>query len=224
MEFAAMVFTNVCMPRRMVAGLVFSVAFAAAGPALGMEPKWPSGPYKYWVVDQDIKGILVEFGRNVVVPVDVSDKVKGRLRGQVAVATATAREFLDSLCDSHDLVWFFDGAVLHVNAKAEITTELVSLGGSSREEALEKLAGLGIGDARFPVRSTENAGVVSVSGPPKLISMVRQALKPPPLAKEDARGDDVRVRVFRGGALAAPPTMFVAERKQTIAIKQTVKS
>src|ERR1700676_4999326 len=101
-----------CMSKRMVAGLVFSAALASAAPALGMDPKWPSGPYKYLVIDQDIKGVLVEFGYNVGLPVDVSDQVEGRLRGQFAAATATAREFLDSLCDSHNLVWYFDGAVL----------------------------------------------------------------------------------------------------------------
>jgi type III secretion protein C len=202
------------MPRGTVAGLAFVAALVAARPAIGMEPKWPSGPYKYWVVDQDIKGILVEFGRNVGVPVDVSDQVKGRLRGKVAAAAATAREFLDSLCDGNELVWYFDGASLHVNAKTEITTELVSLGRFSREEALKKLAGLGIDDARFPVRSTNNASVISVSGPPKLVSMVRQALQQP--AKEDTGRDEVRVRVFRGGALEVPHGIVVAGSNQRL--------
>jgi type III secretion protein C len=177
-----------------------------------MEPQWRPDPYKYLVIDQDIKGVLVEFGRNVGMPVDVSDEVKGRLRGQVTAATATAREFLDSLCDSHNLVWYFDGAVLHVNAKAEIRTELVGLGRFSPDEAREKLTALGVADARFPVRTTDNASVISVSGPPKFVSMVRQALRPPPPAQEDPRGDEVKVRVFRGGAIAVPPETLVASR------------
>jgi type II secretory pathway component GspD/PulD (secretin) len=209
------------MPGRMVTGLVssaalvFSAALASVGPALGMEPKWPSGPYKYLVIDQDIKGVVVEFGRNAGMPVDVSDQVKGRLRGQVATATATAREFLDNLCDSSNLVWYFDGAVLHVDAKAEIRTELVNLGRFSPEEASEKLTALGVADARFPVRTTDNASVISVSGPPKFVSMVRQALRPPPPAQEDPRGDEVKVRVFRGGALAVPPEKSVASRAKS---------
>jgi type II secretory pathway component GspD/PulD (secretin) len=203
------------MRKPMIACLVLSAVLAAAGPALGMEPKWPSGPYKYLVIDQDIKGVVVEFGRNAGLPVDVSDQVTGRLRGQVAAATATAREFLDSLCDSQNLIWYFDGAVLHVNAKAEIRTELVSLGRFSREEATEKLTALGVADARFPVRSTDNASVISVSGPPKFVSMVRQALQPLPPAREDSRGDEVRVRVFRGGAVSAPPEISAASRPKS---------
>jgi type II secretory pathway component GspD/PulD (secretin) len=189
------------MPRRMVPGLVFAAALACAGPALGVEPKWPSGPYKYLIIDQDIKGVLIEFGRNAGLPVDVSDEVKGRLRGQVAAATATAREFLDSLCDSHNLVWYFDGAVLHVNAKAEIRTEVVSLGRLSLKEATEKLTALGVADTRFPMRSTDNAGVISVSGPPKFVSMVQQALRPP-APHEEPRGEEIGVRVFRGSTMS----------------------
>ena len=97
-------------------------------------------------------------------------------------------------------------------SKAEIKTELVSLGRFSPEEASDKLTALGVADARFPVRSTDDAGVISVSGPPKFVSMVRQALRPPPPAREDPHGDEVRVRVFRGGALAVPPEISVASR------------
>lgn len=204
-----------CMPRRAFAGLIFTAALAYAAPAPCMEPKWPSGPYRYLIIDQDIKGVLVEFGRNAGLPVDVSDQVTGRLRGQVAAATATAREFLDSLCDSNNLIWYFDGAVLHVNTKAEIRTELVSLGRFSRDEATEKLTALGVADARFPVRSTDNASVISVSGPPKFVSMVRQALRPLPPAREDSRGDEVSVRVFRGGAVSAPPEISPASRPKS---------
>jgi type II secretory pathway component GspD/PulD (secretin) len=204
-----------CMSKRIIAGLVFTAALAVASPAVGMDPKWPSGPYKYLVVDQDIKGVLVEFGYNVSVPVDVSDRVEGRLRGQFAAPTATAREFLDSLCDSHNLVWYFDGAVLHINAKAEIRTELVDVGRFSPEEATKKLTALGVADARFPMRSTDNANVISVSGPPKYVAMVQRALRPPPPAREDNRGDEVRVRVFRGGAMAVPPETSLASRAKS---------
>jgi type III secretion protein C len=151
------------------------------------------------VIDQDIKGVLVEFGRNVSLPVDISDQVKGRLRGQLAMPTA--REFLDNLCASYGLVWYFDGAVLHVNTKAEIRTELVSIGRLSRGEATDKLSALGISDARFQVRTTEDAGVISVSGPPSFVSLVRQTLDAlarqlPPVRE----GDEITVHVFRGGA------------------------
>lgn len=194
------------MPRQTLTALVLTVMLGSVAPVLGMEPQWPTKPYKYLVIDQDIGGVLVEFGRNVGVPVDISDQVKGRLRGRLAVTTA--RKFLDGLCESYGLVWYFDGAVLHVNAKTEIRTELVNVGRLSPGEAREKLNALGVADDRFTVRSTQDSSIISVSGPPPFVSLVRQTLaalgSPSPQVREDSHGDDIRVRVFRGGAVTAP--------------------
>lgn len=207
--------------KRAHARIVAGFAFAAAGfgPALGMEPQWPTGTYRYLIVDQDLKGVLTEFGRNTGLPVDVSDQIKGRLRGQLAAATATAREYLERLCESYGLTWYFDGAVLHVNTRSETTTELVNIGRLSPADTREKLVALGIADARFQVRTTEDAGVISVSGPPAFVELVRHTvtallrrLRP---ATEDTAGDDIRVRVFRGGVggpPAGPPEIAVDNR------------
>jgi type II secretory pathway component GspD/PulD (secretin) len=199
------------MPRRVLPGLVFTAALMAIGPVLCADLPLPPGPYRYLVVDQDIKGVLVEFGRNVDLPVDVSDQVKGRLRGQIS--TTTAREFLDGLCESYGLVWYFDGAALHINAKTEVRSELVSTGRLSPREAAEKLSALGISDARFPVRTTEDSGVVSVSGPPPFLSQTRQTLTAlGRRVREDTGNDEIQVRVFRGGYSPAPSDGPVASR------------
>jgi type III secretion protein C len=195
------------MPRRVLTGSIFIAALTCAGVAFAADPSWPPGPYRYLVVDQDIKGVLIEFGRNVGLPVDVSDQVKGRLRGQLA--TTAAGEFLRSLCESYGLVWYFDGTVLHVNAKTEVRTELVNIGRLPPGEAEEKLKALGVSDVRFALRTTPDAGVVSISGPPPFLSLARQTLtalvrRLPPPAREDTGNDEVRVRVFRGGATPMP--------------------
>lgn len=184
-----------------------AVALLSAGlvlPAHGVSPKWPPDPYRYIVIDQDLKDVLTEFGRNVGLAVKVSDQVRGHLRGPLPIGTA--EEFLARLCESYGLVWYFDGAVLYVGAKAEVKTELVDIGRWPPDElkALPaKLEALGIADQRFPIRTTADAGVVSVSGPPPYVSRVREMLaRLDKLATAPAQvsgpGDDPRVRVFRG--------------------------
>jgi type II secretory pathway component GspD/PulD (secretin) len=209
--------SEVRMAGRTLTCLVFAAAAVTARPALGTEPQWPAAPYKYLVIDQDIKGVMAEFGRNIGLPVDVSDQVKGRLRGQLAPATATAREFLGNLCESYGLVWYYDGAVLHINTKSEIRTELINIGRLSPGEVGEKLSALGVADTRFQVRSTEDAGVISVSGPPPFVSMVRQTLaillrRPPPV-QEDTHGDEIKVRVFRGSTMSTPSETVTSRAK-----------
>jgi len=126
------------------------------------------------VIDQDVKDVLMEFGRNIGVSVDVSEQVTGRLRGRLPVVTA--KEFLDKLCESNGLVWYFDGSTLHVNTKAEVKTVLIDIGRVPSKQLTTRLTALGIADERFPVRTTPNGGVVSVSGPPSYVALVRQTL------------------------------------------------
>jgi type III secretion protein C len=154
--------------------IIFVALAALIGSVQALEPKWPLGPYKYLVIDQDVKDVLTEFGRNIGVSVDVSDQITGRLRGRLPVVTA--REFLNKLCESNGLVWYFDGSTLHVNTKTEVKTELIDIGRVPSKQLTTRLTALGIADPRFPVRSTPNGGVVSVSGPPSFIALVRQTL------------------------------------------------
>lgn len=185
----------------LVSVLVFASVLSLPTSAWSLEPKWPPGPYRYLVIDQDVKDVLIEFGRNVGVPVRVSDQVSGRVRGRLPVATA--REFLNLLCERHGLVWYFDGAVLHIGAEAEVKTELINIGQLPTTELLAKLDTLGITDTRFPVRATQDAGIISVSGPPVFVTLVQQTLAAmgKSTAQPPREGDQhPGVRVFRGGA------------------------
>src|SRR5262245_60164000 len=71
------------MPLKIVSAALTAVAILIGTPqiAAALDPKWPAGPYKYVVIEQDLKDALIEFGRNINVPVKVSDEVKGKLRG-----------------------------------------------------------------------------------------------------------------------------------------------
>lgn len=175
-------------------------------PAQSLEPKWPSGPYRYLVVDQDLRDILSEFGRNLNIGVQISDQVAGRrIRGRVPITTA--KEFLTRICESYGLVWYYDGAKLHINAENEVRAEMVSLGQVNPATMKERLQELGIADARYAIRSTGgDSRVLSVSGPPRYLEHIREAVaamqKPAAPARnvqEVPNGDYKNVRIFRGG-------------------------
>lgn len=178
---------------------VLAAAVLMAPPASGADVTWPSGPYAYIALDQELRDALVEFGRNTGLPVKLSDQIKGRLRN--VMPAASAEDFLRRLCDSHGLVPYFDGYVLHINTVAEIKTEVLALGGRmSVDEAMERLRKLGIEDVRYPLRGASD-GMVSVSGPPPYLALLRQTLgvRPARPAKEEAFIEETRVKVIRGG-------------------------
>jgi len=173
-------------------------------------PSWFARPFQYVVINQDVRGVLTELGRNVGVPVILSDKVGGRVRGEVVERTKsqksqksqeTAGEFLTRLAEANGLTWYFDGSILYVSVDQEFSTQLVEVGTLTSDAIVAELKRLTLMDDRFSVRSAGDVGLISVSGPPAFVAIVRQVvekLRPPPAIA----GDDPRVRVFRGGAPA----------------------
>ncbi|WP_292180077.1 type III secretion protein [Mesorhizobium sp.] len=170
--------------------------------AYAAEPRWPPGPYKYITVDQSVTDALVELGRNMRVPMRVSKLVKGRLSAGMPVGTA--REFLEEICNRYGLVWYFDGIVMNVATEAEIQTEMIPLDANTAAGAEDRLSRLGVIDPRFPVKVSKQDDVVSVSGPPSYIELVRKTLgAPAATGPKQEPGKVVSVRVFRGRQVEA---------------------
>lgn len=167
---------------------------------------WQHKPYHYVAIDQDLRNALLEFGRNLRIPVKLGAEVKGRLRAMPA--SGDARAFLDHLAQAHGLIWYFDGTSLHVDGQSTLQTELLALDGASPAQLDQMLRHLGFADSRFPLRSGGARGVISASGPPAYRNLVREALSQlksgrdtaaagrPAAAPTDAAA---KVRVFRGG-------------------------
>jgi type II secretory pathway component GspD/PulD (secretin) len=180
--------------------LAATLVGAAPGCVRGDGLRLPAGPYKYIVIDQDLREVLAEFGRNTNVVVKLSDDVQGRVRGPLPVSSP--EEFLTRLMESYGLVNYYDGAVLQINAATELRTELLDIGNVRADEVSSKLKEMGLVDPRFRLSVTADARVISVSGPPPYVARVKEMLAV--LARATAQrpgeiGDDSRVRVFRGG-------------------------
>lgn len=188
--------------RILPAALLFFSAIASHS-VRSAEPVWPAEPYKYIVVDQDLRDVLTEFGRNTGIHTKISEAVAGRRVRSVSDAVG-AREFLQRLCSTHGLVWYFDGTVLHINTEAEIRTEMLPLVNVRSDTLLQRLDALGVADSRFAIHTTDKTGIISISGPPPYLSLVRdtvaaleKSMAPAPV-REVTDGDEKRVRIFRG--------------------------
>ncbi|MFM9272143.1 hypothetical protein ACJ7V3_18090 [Halomonas elongata] len=109
---------------------------------------WMEREYHYVIVEQDVRDVLMEFGRNLALPVEVSQQVEGEVRGDIQAGTA--REFLEQVCSANDLAWFFDGGVLHVATRQEMTQRSFELTGIDSERLMTDIEGSSMGD---PMRS-----------------------------------------------------------------------
>lgn len=167
--------------------------------ALANAPVWSAKPYSYVLINQDVRDALKEFGRNLNIPILLSDKVGGRVRGEVRADTAGA--FLTKLAEANGLIWYYDGSILYINSSEEFATQIISLGRADGQRVIDEIKRLNLMDERFSIKSTPKAPALRVSGTPAFVAMVQQviaAIQPPPPAGTETP----RVRVFRGGKLS----------------------
>lgn len=168
---------------------------AAAAPA-----DWRSRTFDYQIVDQDLREVLVELGKRVGLNATLSEGVRGRVRGRLTRGTAS--ETLDRLAAIYGLEWFTDGSTLHVSSVNEAVSRLIDLGGVSAAQLETALRGIGVHDARWPVRGSDpSLGLAMISGPPRYVGLVEQTLavlarRPRPDGTPQT--EPARIRVFRG--------------------------
>jgi len=155
--------------------------------AFAAEPNWPSSPYNFIVIDQDVRDTLVEFGRNTDIPVNISTSVKGRVKGKLP--SLPPKEFLSRLTGDYGLVWYYDGSLMHISSVKENATEILRPVPGTLAEAEEKLRKSNLLDDRFTFKPSADGSTVVVSGPPAY----REAVKGIMLSVRQET-----VRVFRG--------------------------
>lgn len=184
--------------------VTLSVLLIPLTTANSAEPEWPSDDYRYIVIDQDLRKVLVQFGRNLNMNVKLSDRVASR-QIQGRLPNVPAKEFLELLCSRFGLVWYYNQDTLHIYSEDELDTAIISLGRVSADRLTSNLERLGIADSRYALQATDDTKTVRISGPPHYLALVRQAVAAmeqslqPAKAQEVPYKEDLKIRVFRGG-------------------------
>ena len=154
------------------------LATSLACQAIAAEPAWPTAPYGYVVVDQDLRTVLLQFGSNIGTRIALSEAVQGRVHGRLPALPP--REFLEQLAQSYGLDWFYDGTTLCISATDETETRFVALAGANVATLEQALRSTGLYDARFGLRPGPGADSAMVSGPPRDLKLVEATAAAPP--------------------------------------------
>lgn len=153
---------------------------------------WKEREYRYVIIDQAVRDVLREMGHNLSLPVEISREVRGRVRGDVRAETA--EEFLDKISTANGLAWYFDGGVLHVATRGEMSQRRFELEGLDQQRLLDEIERARIGSP-LRMRLVNGGSTLQVWGPPAWIESVAAQVE---RMREPARHGP-RVRVFRGG-------------------------
>lgn len=172
--------------------LCFFCFWAMSFPAWASAPPWAKREYPYVVVDQGVRDILQEFSRNLAVPVEMDDQVEGRVRGRVQADNAL--DFLNEVCRSSGLAWFYDRGVIYVASQGNLQARIFDLSGYDISQFMQRLNELEVGRLLTADRTEDQ---LSVSGPRQWIARVAELKK----TLQPSRGvapSAATVRVFRG--------------------------
>ena len=182
-----------CGMALLASGFIASAAQAA-------EPDWPTAPYNYVVVEQDLRTVLRQFGENLGLRVALSDAVQGHVHGRLPALPP--RQFLAHLAQVYGLDWYYDGLALSVSTISEAATRFLTVQDLGAGTLKDGLRAAGLFDARFPIRPGPAHDVAIVSGPPRYVALVQESLSamlasrhPPPAA---ATAPPATLVVFRG--------------------------
>lgn len=154
----------------------------------------PNRPFEYYGEGEPISDVLMSLASNYDVSIRMSPAITGTLNGMIEAPSAA--NALDYLATAHDLVWYFDGASLHINKIDEMVSDIFRLNLITPAQVKTTLQELNVWDARFDWRSIAGQGIVLVSGPPRYLELVNKAIQL--LQNNDSQNfsDPLTVRVF----------------------------
>lgn len=162
-----------CMAACLQGGIVLAMGLA---PVLGhaAELRWAGRPFQIAAAEKPLADFLRELAASQGTTAVLDQKVSGTISGKFGGA---ALQVLDSVCGTHGLTWYFDGAFLFIEPATEALSEVLAVGNATR--VAETLQRLGIADARFPLTLVDRAGrgALHVAGPRRYLEMVKQTIK-----------------------------------------------
>ena len=179
---------------------------------------WRLPLYSLNARQMEVRSALETFGVAEGVPIIMSEAVTGVFSGSFADVPAT--EFLDRLATVHNLVWYYDGATIFVNASSETTSMLLDLKYMKAGDVLAMLRELGVEDRRFPIKTAQNGELIMVSGPPRYVQLVAETIARADRLKESRTFNEVEVRLFPLHHTWADNTSFsVSTPESSVTIK-----
>lgn len=135
---------------------------------------WNKARFSYEASGRQISEVLRDFGAAQDLPVVISEGVEGIVTGRF---NNTPTEFLNAIGKSFGLVWYHDGSTLYIYQASEVKSRIFRLQGFDHRRVQSLTKSLQWGDSRFPLKYSPQEKTLLVSGPPRHIEIVSQAIE-----------------------------------------------
>ncbi len=155
---------------------------------------WYERPYPYLVVNQSIRDVLTEFGEHLGVRVVLSESIQGNIDEKIF--EKTAGEFLTTLSETTDLVWYVNDKSIHFDSNENVMRESISTSGYSETDIRKTIGAFQKPGRNVSLLYDGSSQRIVVTGPEPYLSMVRQAIGRLPV--QSAKTERTTTRIFRG--------------------------
>ncbi|NRO98862.1 type II/III secretion system family protein [Paraburkholderia sp. NMBU_R16] len=191
--------------RRVAAAALFTVATHSVA---NTSIPWSESHFVYTANGNGVTDTLKLFADVERVTLSLSGDISGTVSGRFAMAP---QKFLDEICRANGLVWYYDGAVLHVSPLSEQARIAIRPNFMSADALHDVLIRSGLINDRFPIVVDKPTRTVVVGGPTEYVQRIRAAAAQ---FEGDRRARQrTAVRVFRlSVATAADKTLVVDGR------------
>ncbi|MDE6575994.1 MAG: hypothetical protein K2L24_01165 [Opitutales bacterium] len=135
---------------------------------------WKESDYYHFAKNQSLKELVRSFCSAQSVDVIVSDAVNDVVNGKFS--NVSARQFWKDIVSAYGLVWFYDGSLLYVYKSGEIQSKVLQMGRDEMRTLIRVITQLGYLSSNINFRPMETAGILVVSGPPKLMEMLEELI------------------------------------------------
>lgn len=181
-------------------GLCLGLALCGTIPALAndgtatQQPSQVKAGDAVYVVDQDLRSLLREFGKRIGANPVLSKGIEGRVKK--AFIPTERQAFLDEMSRSYGIEWYFEGTTLHLSSRDEITSRLIGIKSLSVKTINSQIQKVDLNPARYPLQPVPEANAAMLTAPPSYIARVEIITESILKAKKENGEDTIRFIKF----------------------------
>ncbi len=138
-----------------------------------LEIEWPEQRFIHISENQPIDEFLKEFFTRQGHMVKISDAVKGStVSGKF---NQNPVDVIDQISKAFDLVWYYDGKMVHIYKSHETETKMILLKHISTEVFDDIITKMNLVDEKFPLKYFPQERIISVFGPANFVKAIEEA-------------------------------------------------
>lgn len=129
--------------------------------------------FSYQTDGKPLAEVLQDFAASQDLVAVVADGVTGVVSGKF---DTTPQNFLNGIAKAYGIIWYHDGTAIYFYPGKAIQTRLFRLKGFDSKAVKDLLESLHLGDKRYSITFDKAQNTLLVSGPPRHIEIVKEAL------------------------------------------------